>query len=316
MSVTNLLDVKAAAFSNVLSDIDLTPFYEERQGHSVKPADAYREEVERGLFGTEKSGAPMPWNGFSQNFEFRDNELTIWSGYKGHGKSAVISQVFNALMVRGKKLLVLSPEFRPARVIERMIFQRLQTRDLSKEQLDVWFAWAAKLLWLYDAQKSLRAEEVIAICRFAIEKFHVEHILVDSLMKCGMAPDDYGAQKRFVDHLQTLAHSRPVHIHLVAHARKGGSDEMPPKLHDIKGASEIADMAENVIVIWRNKPKEKAESVGDNLHSTEPDALVTVEAQRNAGGWIGTVPMFYDRQAMTFYEQGQREARGGEWASL
>lgn len=313
MSAVSMLDTRAAQFKNVLTgDIDLSPYYAESQAHRVKPADAYREEVEQGLFNRADIGRPMPWAAFRNRFEFRQHELSIWSGYKGHGKSAVISQVFDSFMAAGQKAFILSPEFRPAKVIERMIFQRLKTRLVSKAQLDEWFAWASNILWLYDAQKSLKADEVVAICRYAIDNFGVNHILVDSLMKCGMGTDDYTAQKRFVDQLQSLAHLFPVHVHLVAHARKGGSDDLPPKLHDIKGTSEIADMAENVLIVWRNKPKEKSESLGDASHSGEPDALITVEAQRNADGWIGAVPMFFDRQSMTFSEVEGRQ----EWAAL
>lgn len=317
--VLSMLDERASRFPNVLSEIDLQPYMSEEQQHRIKPADDYRDEVESCVFGGAiEYGCPLPWPGFRDRFVFRQNELTIWSGYKGHGKSALISQALNAAMVRGKKVFILSPEFRPAKVIERLIYQRTQTRQLGKGQLDEWFSWASKLLWLYDAQKSLKADEVVAICRYVVDRLKVDHILIDSLMKCGMAPDDYGAQKRFVDHIQSIAHLNPVHVHLVAHARKGGSDESPPRLHDIKGTSEIADMAENVICVWRNKPKEKAQSMHDASKNDEPDAMAIVEAQRNADGWIGAVPMFYDRQSMTFFEPKQERDRqeDGEWVSL
>jgi twinkle protein len=122
--------------------------------------------------------------------------------------------------------------------------------------------------------------------------------VIDSLMKCGIPPDDYAGQKQMVDQLQSIAHANPLHIHLVAHARKGESDEKPARLHDIKGASEIGDMVENVISVWRNKPKEK----GDPKRSGEPDALMIVEAQRNCGGWVGQLPLNYERNAMIYHE--------------
>ena len=141
---------------------------------------------------------------------------------------------------------------------------------------------------------------MIALCRFAIEKLGVKHILIDSLMKCGIAPDDYGKQKDFVDRLQNVAHITDVHIHLVAHARKGRDDSVIGSIHDIKGASEIGDMVENVIFTWRNKAKEL--KPGDAELGHEPDAIMKVEAQRNGDGWIGEVNLNYDRNKMVFFD--------------
>ena len=116
-------------------------------------------------------------------------------------------------------------------------------------------------------------------------------------MKCGIPSDDYTKQKTFVDRLQNIAHCFGPHIHLVAHARKQDqSDERPPRLHDIKGASEIADMVENVCIVWRNKAKEKDQ----NVKKESPDAMFIVEAQRNADGWIGSVPLWFDPHSVKF----------------
>lgn len=297
------LDQLAHKYINTITNIDLTKYLTEDDEIRVKSATQYREELDKILFDPNHAkGATIPFIGFKDKFEFRIHELTIWSGYKGHGKSAFLSQCFDAFMAQGHKCFVISPEFRPEQVIRRLIHQRAKQRSLTPEMLDKWFAWAEKRLWLYDAQRSLKVDTVVALCRYAYEELGATHILIDSLMKCGMGPDDYAGQKQFVDRVQQVAHNFPVHIHLVAHARKGHDDETPPKLHSIKGASEIADMAENVMVVWRNKPKEKAMSVQDNSKSGEPDAMVVCEAQRNADGWIGTVPLFYDRFSLTYTE--------------
>lgn len=298
------LDQMAARFPNrITADIDLSGYMDEAQRHRIKPANEFADEVGQLIFTpASETGRALPWPSFHNKFAFRPHEVTIWTGYKGHGKSAFLSQMLDEAMVRGDKVFAISPEFRPARLIERMIYQRFGTRNVTVEQLAEWFRWAANVLWIYDAQASLNADDVVALCRFAVDQFKVDHVLIDSLMKVGIAPDDYGRQKQFVDRVQSIAHNNPVHIHLVAHARKGHSDEQPPRLHDIKGTSEIADMAENVMVVWRNKPKEKAQSMMDASKDAEPDAIAIVEAQRNADGWVGAVPMFFNRSSMTYTE--------------
>lgn len=306
MKGASRLDQLATKYLNTLTDIDLTKYLNEDEEIRVKQAYEYRDDLEKVVFDPLWSkGATIPWSGFRGNFEFRAHELTVWSGYKGHGKSAFISQCFDNFMAQGQKCFVISPEFRPEQVIKRMIHQRARNRHLTVEMLDKWFAWAEKRLWLYDAQRSLKSDTVIALCRYAYEELGVNHILIDSLMKCGMGPDDYAGQKSFVDRVQQVAHNFPVHIHLVAHARKSNDDETPPKMHSIKGTSEIVDMAENALIVWRNKLKEKAISLMDMSRMNEPDAVVICEAQRNAEGWIGTVPLFYEKSSMTFHEESQ-----------
>lgn len=76
-------------------------------------------------------------------------------------------------------------------------------------------------MWLFDHQGSLSPETVTGVIRYAIEQHGVTHVLVDSLMKCGIGTDDYNRQKKLVDDpLATISHQSGAHLHLVAHARK------------------------------------------------------------------------------------------------
>ena len=219
--------------------------------------------------------------------------------------SALLSQVLLKFMQSGKKCFVVSPEFPPVELLFRFLVQCIGSSDPTEEEADVLLEFLSGSLWIYDVQASLKPGDVAPLCRWVMQNIKPDHIVIDSLMKCGIAPDDYASQKKLVDQIQSVAHQHPVHIHLVAHARKGSSDEHPAKLHDVKGASEIADMAENVVSVWRNKPKEKARSMGDTSKEEECDAMFVVEAQRNCGGWIGSMPLNFERSAMIFFEPGR-----------
>lgn len=299
---TNALDKAAVRFTNLLGpSLNLDPYMDEEIIHNVKPSGQYQDELIRLLLGEgeNEKGDPLPYSDMRGKFEFRKHEMSIWTGFKGHGKSALLSQFFVTAMGRGKKTLIISPEFRPARVLERMLYQRIISREPTSDDVSNFFAWSNQLMWLYDVQASLRPADVLALCRYGTQELGVDHILIDSLMKCGMAPDDYGSQKKFVDKVQNICHKDPVHIHLVAHARKGDNDSKPARLHDVKGASEIADMVENVLSVWRNKEKEKE----PQNHPGEPDAILVVEAQRNSDGWIGQTFLNFDPQTILFYGQ-------------
>lgn len=299
------LDRVMAMFPNRIQDnIDLKPYMDDSYKPRVKSAVEYQDDLakrirQRGSWG-DKTGFAC-----DENFRFRPREITIWTGYKGHGKSALLSQVLLGLLQQNRKVFVCSPEFPPVELLYRFIVQFLATDDPTEEEATGMLHAFAETLWLYDIQSSLKPNDVPALCRWVMENIKPDHIVIDSLMKCGLAPDDYPGQKKLVDAIQSVAHQNDVHIHLVAHARKGQSDDKPAKLHDIKGASEIADLAENVVSVWRNKPKEQAISRGDMSLQDAPDALFVIEAQRNCGGWVGTVPLNYERSAMLYFEEGR-----------
>ncbi len=287
------LDDMAAKTGNFVSGIDLNPYKTEEIEHNVKPSMEYAEDVAKLIFCPPEDVGVCVAQALQGKFHFRSHELTIWTGYKGHGKSQYMSQCLMQFLKAGEKVFIVSPEFTPARVLERMVYQHNDSRNISEERLVAFFNAMDGLMWLYSQQHSLKPDDVIALCRFAVDKYNVNHVVIDSLMKCGIPNDDYTRQKNFVDKLQSIAHTTGVHVHLVAHARKDQDDGKPPRLHDVKGASEIADMAENVVVVWRNKAKEKDTESKKSLQEA-PDALFVVEAQRNADGWIGTVPLWFN----------------------
>lgn len=285
-------------FKNVLNEeIDISKWISEDHQARVACSTYYWPRLLDMVEGHGEIVFPLPWNGAKGKFGFRESELTVWSGFKGHGKSLVISQVFEQFLSVGKKCFIISPEFPPHRVLHRMITQSFGVENVTKGTAFEWLSAVDTSLWLYDQQSSLKPADVVALCRYAVEVLGVEHILIDSLMKCGIPPDDYGAQKKLVDMVQQVAHRSNCHIHLVAHARKSNDDAKIGGLHDVKGSSEICDMAENVIFVWRNKPKEMG---GGKIE--EPDCIVKIEAQRNGDGWIGSLPLYFNKSNFTFME--------------
>jgi twinkle protein len=280
----------------VPDSINLSAFMSEEQVHRIKPADAYKNKLLELIESCGEKGTAAPWRSMAGRFEFRPSELTVWSGAKGHGKSLAISQALESFIGMGQKVFIISPEFPAHRVLHRMLIQSLTVAGCSAYGATQWLEAVKDHLWLYDQQSSLKPQDVPALCRYAVEILGADHILIDSLMKCGISPDDYGKQKTLVDAIQQIAHRSKAHVHLVAHSRKGGGDEKIGGLHDVKGASEIADMAENLIIVWRNKAQELSCKTG------EPDCIIKVEAQRNGDGWIGKVPLYFDRRSFTYRE--------------
>jgi energy-coupling factor transporter ATP-binding protein EcfA2 len=56
-------------------------------------------------------------------FEFRPGELTVWTGFNGHGKSLLLSQVQLGLMQQGERFVIFSGEMTPEYLLKRMVKQ-------------------------------------------------------------------------------------------------------------------------------------------------------------------------------------------------
>jgi twinkle protein len=156
-------------------------------------------------------------------------------------------------------------------------------------------------LWLYDQQGTTSSQQVIAMARYCAMELDVQHVFIDSLMKCVAGEDDYNAQKSFVDELTALARDHHIHIHLIHHIRKLGSEEQMPSKTDIKGTGAIADQVDNVLLMWRNKKKEHEIQNGGNPDPMKPDAILMCEKQRNgeAEDWYS---LWYHKDSQQFLE--------------
>jgi twinkle protein len=162
-------------------------------------------------------------------------------------------------------------------------------------------SFSSEGLWLYDQQGTTSSSQVIAMARYCAMELGVQHVFIDSLMKCVAGEDDYNAQKAFVDELTALARDHHIHVHLIHHIRKLGSEEQMPSKTDIKGTGAIADQVDNVLLMWRNKKKEHEIQNGSIPDPLKPDAILMCEKQRNgeAEDWYS---LWYRRESQQFVE--------------
>jgi len=268
----------------------------------VKPASHWCEAVIDAYYGeTVSRGSYLPWLKTHDHVRLRPGEFSIWAGTNGHGKSMLLNLVVLSLLAQSETVCIASLEMKPVRTLERMARQFVGVQEPSPEYIRKFHAWAAKGLWLYDQIGTVKHDRMIALARYCIAELGINHFVIDSLMKCGIATDDYNLQKRFVDELSTLAKDTNTHIHLVAHSRKSDSENTLIDKFGVKGSGDITDMADNVFIIWRNKRKEIAESTEEISPDLEamPDTLLLVDKQRN-GEWVGKIALWNQRQAFQF----------------
>jgi twinkle protein len=295
-------------------DIDFQKYLQEtEQYQKVRPISVFIDEIEEDL----KNPKPdnkcfMPWPSAETSFHFRLGEVTVYAGSNGGGKSLITGQIALSLMKQNQKVCIASFEMKPKKTIHRMLRQFVgedidnplkQDRALEfKKSLDKFKKFTNNKFWLYDQQGTITPSQVIAVTRYCVVELGIQHMFIDSLMKCMQAEDDYNAQKSFVDQLTSIARDHNAHIHLVHHIRKLGNQELMPSKTDLKGSGAVADQVDNVFLMHRNKKKEHEMSQGKQVADDTADAYLMCEKQRN-GEHEEWYDLWYHRESQQFLDK-------------
>ena len=262
--------------------------HNEDESAYVKSSDLYLEEVLDEFFNPSISkGLKLPWAKFDGKFELRKGEVTMWMGINGHGKSLVLGQVMNHLMLQNQKIGIASFEMSPRKTIKRMIKQSAVKDVPTEEYIRSWHKWSAEKLWFYDQHGTVPPHRVLNLCKFFVS-LGINHVAIDSLMKVIPNEDDYNGQKKFVDSLCVLARDTGLHIHLVHHSRKGDDESKEPGKMDAKGSGAITDLCDNCVSVWRNKGQKD-----------KPDCVIKVDKQRHFD-FEGRFGLFFDTLTQTY----------------
>ena len=278
----------------------------------VQPAKLWVEEMTERLGTVDTSPqALLPWQKTHELFAIRPGEVTLWAGVNGHGKSLLTGQVVLSLMAQGERVCVASFEMKPFRTLERMCRQfscqrpngawMTDQRVLAafRDIYEQFGIFTDDRLWLYDQQGSVQRDVLMGMIRYCATELRIGHIVIDSLMKCIAGEDDYNAQKDFVDELCAVARDFGVHIHLVHHIKKLGSEADIPSKFDVKGSGSITDQVDNLMIVWRNKKKERDAQEGKSVTASDADAFLLCEKQRN-GEWEGRIGLWFEPESQQY----------------
>ena len=291
----------------IADDIDWNLYAEITEARSkVLPASSWRERILQWRLGGGKKGAVMPWTKTHGLIEFRDSELTVWAGENGSGKSTTLGNVFLAFMGAGDRCCIASFEMRPEITLSRMARQAAQCERYTDEFEDHFLSWTDDKLWLYDQLGTVHPDRMLAVARYCGQELKINHLAIDSMMKCVRGEDDYNGQKDFVDALTAICRDTGMHIHLVHHMRKPAGDGGSPQgKYGMKGSGAISDLADNVIVVWRDQKKLEAIKAKDDYDDAKPDAKLLIEKQRN-GSFEGSIALWLDPDSLQLTPNSDR----------
>ena len=255
-------------------------------------------------------GLALPWRQSDDRIRFRPGEVTVWIGTNGHGKSLALNHLAAFGLTTGERFCIASMEMLPAKTLFRLVRQLTGREKPDAAYIQRCMAWLGDKLWLFDLVGTAKVNRMLEVFGYAAKRYRISQFIVDSLAKCGIGEDDYNGQKGLVDRLSDFAHQFEVHVHLVSHARKGQDENTPPGKMDAKGTGAITDLVDNVITVWRNKPKEaKIAQVESEKGYLDPamteklDAALIVSKQRHGTGWEGMIALWFDPLSMQYLER-------------
>jgi len=251
--------------------------------------DFIDEVLDRFLNGTHMTGIKLPFPLFDNVFRLREQEITVLGGINGAGKSLFASQIMLNAIDQGYPVFSISLEMSGAAQVSRMIRQASLQSKPGMEPVLSFAQWSKDKLYFYDQYGSVDPKTLGSVIRYAVDKYKVKFILVDSLMTMSFSSDDWNSQKAVVNSLANAARGLDVHIMLVCHARKSEDIKKRISKWDIAGSSDITNRADNVICLGREYEKDGA------------DAYMSLCKARHWDGAEMDIDLCFDMASLNFY---------------
>lgn len=230
-------------------------------------------------------------------FHFRPGEVTVWTGWNGHGKSMILGLVQLGLMDDGEKFIVFSGELPPRKLLARMTRQACGMDNPSVPYIKAVNQWIAQSMWLFNVQGVANSSRMLEVFAYAVRRYGVTHCVVDSLMMLEDVPEDgkgaLEAQRQFMVKITAFAKRYGVHVHLVAHPRKGNDETGAPGKQDVAGSGKITNLADNVFSVWA----ELRDELDEEPEGNPPDSKLELHKQRNGETQHRTLWLWYDKRS-------------------
>lgn len=241
-----------------------------------------------------------------EDFQFRPDEMIAITGTNGHGKSEWLGNLVIEGAHQGYQWCIASMELKPGRLLGRMAKQAGGLGKPAKGYLDAIVDWMDDKLWIFDAVGSVKQNRILEVFEYAFKRYGIKHFVIDSLMMCGIADDDYAGQKDFLLKIRDFKSQFNVTVFVVMHPRKLENERFIPGKFDVLGGIAITNLLDSGVSIWRNKRKERIiqgieEIEGDDCDPENmPDCKALVWKQRNGDGWEGQVNYWFNKDCKQY----------------
>lgn len=223
---------------------------------------------------------------------WRDEEVTVWTGLSGAGKSTILNQHWLDLIAKDVKVCVVSLEMPPHRYLRWSLLQHYGNSLITEEQIVQALKWMDNKLYVLNTTNYITKDEIFNHFEYAVRRYDVKHFIIDSLMKIKFPnKDENNEAKDFMNELQAFCKKYSCHTHVVAHLRKPGMHDKEPTKYSIYGSSNIVNLADNILVLFRHEEAEQILKYGCDAY------LKTLKARE---GNLQKVDLFFDKSSKRY----------------
>lgn len=231
-------------------------------------------------------------------FRFRPGEISVWTGFNGHGKSQLLGQVILGLLRHDERALIFSGEMVPRRIMSRMTRQAAGTGEPTVQYIRDIAEWFKSRLWIYQHVGQVNSQRLFEVFAYGAKRYGIKHFVIDSLMMLEDVPEEgkgaFEAQRAFMIRAAAFAKQYGAHVNIVAHPRKAQDERQGPGKLDVSGSAKITNLADNVFSVWARLREEGEESNG------EPDGKLELLKQRNGEAQHVKLWLWFDAKSLQY----------------
>ncbi len=297
-------EVAAARIIKPANQVDVGKWGMPKDAHLLRVPSAFTDDVIELFSGDGPKGDRMPAGKTADKMRFRPGEVTIWGGYKKSYKSTFTNELFTYWAAAGIPVCVASLEMPAASLLHKTVMQAAHDDKPTPERITDVLERLSESMTLYDITGRVPLRNMLAVMHYSAVELKARHFLMDNLTAL-LSVDAEAAEthRQFIADVCTIAKATGMHIHLVAHCAKPekGDESKVPSGYNLRGTGSAPDLADNILMVWRNKPKEDKIDEGRDTFEVqnEPDIIVLVDEQRH-WDFRGRINYWLDRRTLRF----------------
>ena len=193
---------------------------------------------------------------------FKRGDVSVWSGFRGCGKSSLLSMLILNGAQKGYKSAMWTGEL-VGEQFKQWLYLQAAGKQYNKRfgHSDYYYTpdniasridpWIDKYMWLFNNKYGDNFNQIAEELRKLKDEEDLDEAFLDNLMVLNyrdLGHDKYESQGELLQKLEDLAKELLIHIHLVAHPNKSSGFI---RIDNISGSGDISNKADNVFLLHR-----------------------------------------------------------------
>ncbi len=258
---------------------------------------------------------------------FKRKHVTVWSGYRGCGKSSLLNMLILNAADKGYNSALWTGELDSSDV-KQWLYLQAAGKQYNKASSVAGFyytprnicdhidPWIDKHFRLFNNEYGSNFLQIADELRRLKETMDIDQAIFDNLMTLdltGVSGERFEQQTKLMVLLTALAKELDIHIHIVAHPNKTGGFL---RMNSVSGSGHITDLAQNVFIQHRvnkdffvNAPAFLGADIVGSITASGCTNCIEICKCRDKGSAVDTIIRLY-------FEQESNRLKDSEWENI